>query len=60
MNSLRGKIINLREVLLKASIDTLCVDKTNSMPVSLTISPKVQDINSHHLEEIGISREGGK
>ena len=28
INSLRGKIVSLREVLSKASIDILCVDET--------------------------------
>ena len=45
MNSFRGKIINLREVLLKASMDTLCVDKTKlnaSFPNHQSESPGYQ------------------
>ena len=59
INSLREKIVSLREVLSKASFDILCVDETKLDASFPDHQFKYQGINSHQLEEIVILREGG-
>ena len=57
INSLREKIVSLREVLSKASIDILYADERKLDAGFLTIRSKYQGINSHQLEEIVILTE---
>ena len=59
INSLREKIVSLREVSSKASFDILCVDETKLDASFPDHQFKYQGINSHQLEEIVILREGG-
>ena len=52
INSLREKIVSLREVLSKASIDILCIDETKLDASFPDHQFKVSVINSHQLQEI--------
>ena len=59
INSLREKIVSLREVLSKASIDILCIDETKLDASFPDHQFKVSVINSHQLQEIVILKECG-
>ena len=60
INSLREKIVSLREVLIKAKLDVLCVDKTKLDASFLDHQFKIEGYQFPPLRRDRNSKRGGK